>query len=258
MLCGVTSDIDADWRPAHGSMRHEFTFDPLHYGAGGRKQQVFKQRVGEELRQYGFLFTGEVRLTWHLFLDEQDRWESDTGADVDNFAKLLNDAVKGPDGLLFDDCQVQRLEVAWLAADAGQYFELTVHSLPDEFVTRPVSLYELGDGLWYPISDLAAANRPGMAILLPQLDYQARRTKRVRHHLRGGGLSRRDAFSTARAVQPLTRGFHHSRVVGGGFPLIGCRQWLAELGTDDAATPDPEQEAVQLAAALLTTRSRPR
>ncbi|MET8089617.1 hypothetical protein [Micromonospora sp. NPDC005220] len=250
----MNSGIDAEWRPYYGSMQHQFRFDPLHYGVGGARQREFKQRVGEELRSYGFYFSGEVRLRWHLFLDEQDRWESPSGADVDNFAKLLNDAIKGPDGLLFDDSQVQRLEIAWLSASEGEYFELTVHCGMDEFVARPASLYEMGDGLWYPIPDDAMAVPTAKALLLPQLDYMTFRTKMLRHYLRQGGLLRREAFQEAMLVQPLARGFHYSRIAESEFPLVRRREWQAQLGNQATHSTDPAQEAERLAVEILAAR----
>jgi Holliday junction resolvase RusA-like endonuclease len=235
-------------------MQHQFNFNPLHYGAGGARQREFKQRVGEELRSYGFYFSGEVRLSWHLFLDEQDRWESSGGADVDNFAKLLNDAVKGPDGLLFDDSQVQRLEIAWLPAEEGENFELTVHCRIDEFVARPASLYEMGDGLWYPVPDDAMEVPTAKAMLLPGLDHMTVRTKMLRHYLRQGGLLRREAFKEATVVQPTARGFHYSRIAESGFPLVRRREWLAQLGNPATRSADPVQEAQQLAVEILAAR----
>lgn len=82
-------DSSAEWRPDYGSLRHSFDFDPLHYGVGAARQATFKARLRQELRRYGFLLTGEVGVTWELFVDEQDRWEGDSGADVDNFANFL-------------------------------------------------------------------------------------------------------------------------------------------------------------------------
>ncbi len=112
----MTEPIDSAWRPDFGGMRHTFRFDPLHYGVGGGRQAAFKDRMRSELRQYGFILTGEVAVTWHLQVDEQARWESDVGADVDNFAKLLDDGLCGPDGILIDDVQVQSLQVYWTTA----------------------------------------------------------------------------------------------------------------------------------------------
>lgn len=236
-------------------MRHQFKFDPLHYGASGARRREFKQRVGEELRSYGFYFSGEVQLVWHLYLDEQDRWESPGGTDVDNFAKLLNDAVKGPNGLLFDDSQVQRLEIAWLPTTAGEHFELTVYCRPGEFVARPASLYEMGDGLWYPMPDDAMKKPTAKATILPRLDHMTVRTKKLRHYLRQGGLSRRQAFAEAQLVEPIARGFHYSRIVESGFPLVWRREWMAQLG-NPIPSPDPEQEARQMAMGILAMYGR--
>jgi hypothetical protein len=129
----VPFNLSSSWRPEHGSLEHEFEFDPLHYGVGGQRQAAFKDRVRDEIAQYGFILTGEVGVRWRLHVDEQARWESDTGADVDNFAKLLNDSITGPRGLLIDDAQIQHLEVGWVAATGASQFDLAVTCHPCGF-----------------------------------------------------------------------------------------------------------------------------
>jgi hypothetical protein len=151
----VPSEVDWEWRPDHDGLRHEFLFDPLHYGVRQEQRASFAERVAESLACYGFVLTGEVVVRWELFVDEQDRLETPGGADVDNFAKLLNDSIKGPRGILVDDSQIQRLEVAWLSTHTAPYFELTIQCMPDAWSSKPISLYELSEAsatrvLWKP------------------------------------------------------------------------------------------------------------
>ena len=234
-------------------MRHDFGFDPLHYGAGGAQQRLFKERVASELRSYDFLFTGEVGILWHIYVDEQDRWETPNGADVDNFAKLLNDAIKGADALLFDDCQIQRLEIAWLPARGERSFELTVRCQPDEWVTRPASLYELSDGLWYPFSS-DEANALKATGFLHGLDDNVRLVKKLRHHLRQGGLTKLEAFESAKPIESMARGFHRTRIADGGFGLISHSEWMADHNNPERAVGDIDEIARKLSAAIITAR----
>jgi hypothetical protein len=219
-------DLSAEWRPSYGSMRHSFDFDPLHYGVGGARQSAFKERIRDELSQYGFLLTGEVGITWELFVDEQDRWESDSGADVDNFAKLLNDALIGTRGIIIDDVQVQRLEVAWLPTLGASSFDLMVRCSQDEWTTRPASLYELSDRRWYPISDTTAQTTPeGTAILLHALDDSVRLVRQVRSRLRELGADRRQAFGATMMLAPNARGFHSTRATSADFIKLRRTEW---------------------------------
>lgn len=212
--------LSSDWRPDHGSMRHTFDFDPLNHAAKRARKDEFRAWVRADTCQYGFYFAGEVSASWELFVDEQDRWESDTGADVDNFAKLLNDVICGPDGLLFDDVQIQRLDIAWLPSNGEGSFELTVRSSPYDVVTRPAALYEMSDRLWYPLSDTTAA---GPA--LHALDTMTMRVAGVRAALVAAGATRAQAFRAARPLAPIAQGFHTTRAKAGGFTTHDRQSW---------------------------------
>ena len=247
----MTFTLTSEWRPDQGGLRHDFEFDPLHYGVGGDRRAQFKQRVRTETQQYGFVLTGEVAVRWELLVDEQSRWESDTGADVDNFAKLLNDAVTGPGGLLIDDAQIQRLEVAWLPALGLPRFELTVNCHPDEWASRPLSLYEMFSGLWHPISDLATMDDHALAMVLHRVDNQVRRVWRVRHHLRQIGATREQAFQATLSLGPLSQGFHVTRARTAGLPMIGRAAWTARVPRPRDYPDMTEDDYRVLAQALL-------
>lgn len=159
-----------------------------------------------------------------------------TGADVDNYAKLLNDAISGSQGLLIDDMQIQRLEVAWLPTLAAPSFELTIDCRPDEWSTRPLSMYEVFGGLWHPLTDSARESQEALALVLYSLDNTARRVLRVRHHLRAFGCTRRQAFDATRMLGSLSYGFHATRVRTSGLPLVRPADWSGQL-------PRPQQHA---------------
>jgi len=253
----VLVPIDPAWRPAFGGLRHEFRFDPLHYGVGGEQQAAFKARMREELRRYGFLLTGEVQVSWRLLVDEQSRWESDTGADVDNFAKLLDDGLCGPDGILIDDVQVQSLQIHWEAAHGHPSFELTVHCHPDDWITRPASLYELGDGLWYPLPN-SVWNTPEAAVHhIYFLDNWVLFVKHLRHQLRRRGLSPEMAFEAARPYGVTSRGFHSTRAAASGFPRVRRREWMTSHARPDDL-PTPRNEEIEQAAVVTAQLFRGR
>lgn len=219
---------DPEWRPDHGSLELEFEFDPLHYGIGGDKRREFKQRVQDVLRGITFLLTGEVSVTWRLFVDQQKRLETAEGADVDNFAKLLNDSIKGPAGLLIDDSQIQHLTVSWLPAYGSSSFDLRIECRVDEWQTKRVALVEMSDGLWYPISSFAQSLGEGFGLILHRVDYLIRLSRRIRHKLHQSGVSREVAYRETRYFAPIVQGFPRTRVAEEDFEQVTYREWSAE------------------------------
>lgn len=248
--------IDVEWRPDSGGLRHEFNFDPLHYGVGGDRQAAFKALMRSKLRQYGFLLTGEVAITWRLLVDEQERWESDTGADVDNFAKLLNDGLLGPDGILIDDVQVQSMHVYWDGARGNPSFELTIQCSPDEWITRPASLYELADGLWYPLGRSVRDNPEGARHLLYALDNRVLFGKRLRHQLRRHGFSPALAYEVGKQFAILARGFHSTRAASSQLPRIRRTEWTKNFVRPVDAPAPSDRDIEALAAAIAATHGK--
>ena len=90
---------------------------------------------------YDLILTGEVVARWELFVDGQSRLETPDGTDLDNFAKLLNDSIKGAGRILIDDSRIQRLDVAWISTRSEPCFELTIECRPDDWSSKPISLY---------------------------------------------------------------------------------------------------------------------
>ena len=242
----MTFTLTDDWRPDYGSLRHTFDFDPLNHGAKAALKDGFRSKVRAETSQYGFYFAGEVAVSWALYVDEQTRWESDAGADVDNFAKLLDDVICGTDGLLIDDVQVQRLEIAWLPTHGSiGSFELTVRCSSHDVVSRPAGLYEMSDRLWYPISDATAIGH-----VLHHLDDTTHLVTGVRSLLVDGGATHGEAFNATRMLSPIAQGFHTTRAKASGFETHPYQAWTARLPRP-ADMPDRDEHVYQSFAAAL-------
>lgn len=252
--------ITRDWRPDYGGLTCEFEFDPLPYGAGAARRKEFKERIQASLQAYGFLFSSEISVRWRLFVDEQDRWETSEGADVDNFAKLLNDSIKGPSGLLFDDCQVQGLEIEWHGTPGSPYFDLSIQCHPDETVSKPATFYEMSDGLWYPIANFVTEHEQLHAQALHVIDDKVQMVRTLRHLLRQGGLNKKQAFMHSKGFLPAQRGFHKTRIIDSGFACIQREEWLQKLDFTaialDSDRADVSDVAHQYASNILTSASR--
>lgn len=213
-----------------GEWRQHFSFPPVPYRDGGAKLKAFREKVQSELRKE-FLYSNEVSLTITLYLDVQSVLETDETADLDNYAKSLLDALKGDNGLLIDDNQVQALSISWIDS-AETCFEVEIRGAPDDFVLKPLKLYEMPDGLWYPHStrlwtDGAAADAGEKNFntgLLINEKFAALQ-KGVRHKMRTAGLDRLRTYQNGRYLANAMRGFHKSRVIDSGFELIPKAAW---------------------------------
>lgn len=220
--------------PMFGEWSHTFAFAPVPYGAGGERRAAFRKAVQAELTNQ-FLYTHDVQLEITLYLDLRTILETDQTADLDNYAKALLDALKGPDGIFLDDTQVQALTISWIDNNGPQdtRFEVRARSSPDDFMLKPIEFYELSDGLFYPhgrrawsLDGRATGPRDQYAMLCV-LDQMVRYARAFRHELRKGGASPLSAFRFSQYVAPIARGYHRSRIEG--FPTHRRRSWLASF-----------------------------
>ena len=193
---------NAGLNPMFGDWQHRFDFAPISYAAGGVKRAAFRGAIQAELKNR-FFYTNEVRLDIVLHLDVQTVLETDETADVDNYAKAILDGLKGPNGILLDDTQVQALTIYWLDSYGRDqtYFEVSVSSSPDDFMLKPIEFYEMPDGLWYPHSrrmwsdggqeDQSDRNHYAGLLILEMMSSVKRD---ARHLLRKSGMDRLSAY----------------------------------------------------------------
>lgn len=125
---------------------------------------------------------------------------------------------------------------------ADPHFDLIMRCSADEWTTRPARLYEMSDGLWYPLSDLAMSTPDGMSIFLHTLDDTVRRVRQVRRCLRQLGADRRQAFSATTMLLPGARGFHSTRASSADFIRMRRADWLGTHTRPSVMSP-PQDEA---------------
>jgi hypothetical protein len=224
----------AGLNPMFGDWQRRFDFAPVSYAAGGTKRAAFRDAIQGALDNK-FFYSNEVRLDIVLHLDVQTVLETDETADVDNYAKAILDGLKGPQGILFDDTQVQALGIHWLDSYGRDksYFTVSISGSPDDFMLKPVEFYEMPDGLWYPHGRLMWSDGgedeqsdrnhyAGLLILEVMSDAQ----KRARHMMRGAGQDRLRAYQQGQYIASSARGFHRSRI-DDGFAAHPRRAWRA-------------------------------
>jgi Holliday junction resolvase RusA-like endonuclease len=197
----------------------------------GSARAAFKQSVREQLKNK-FVFSSEIKLSIILYLNEQKMLETPAYGDLDNYAKQLLDSMKGHGGLFIDDCQVQHLDISWIDIPDKAYFEIEINSLTDEFLPEPLKLYEMPDGLYYPISKqswtqegLVEKEEDEIHEIAKILKTLTNTKKTIRHQLRQKGSQQLEAYKLSKYVSPNVMGFHKSRVIDSGYELIDYKLW---------------------------------
>jgi len=230
------SEIEAQ---EHRCISRRFNFAPVPYGHKSREE--FTEKLQAELVDIDFVYYGEVKLDITIYFDEQKRLETPELADLDNYAKLICDALKGPNGLLIDDTQIQSLSISWIDTLQPHYFTIVVDSAPDEYVMKPLSLYEMPDHLFYPVSHKSWAKERGKEegieqnqSLLAGLYIMIKRSRKFRHALRLKSYHRTDAYLRSRGLLPILKGFNKSRVAESGFQLYHLNEWTSKMDLDKA------------------------
>jgi len=221
---------NAGLNPMFGDWQHRFDIAPVPYGDGGAKRADLRRAMQAQLTNK-FFYSREVRLEITLHMDVQSILETSDTADLDNYAKVILDGLKGPGGILLDDAQVQTLIVSWLDTTEPPHFDISISSSPDDFILNPVSFYEMPDSLWYPVSrrmwskggteDESDCNHYA-GLLIHELMSSAQRS--VRHTLRQAGSDRLRAYQGAVYLSSSLRGFHKSRI-DEGFDKHELKNW---------------------------------
>ena len=209
----------------------KFNIEPVSYSNKGNARAAFKQAIRDQLTNK-FVFTGEVKLTITLYLDEQKMLETPAYGDLDNYAKQLLDSLKGKGGMFIDDCQIQQLVISWIDVPQNACFEIEINSRPDDFLLEPLKLYEMADGLYYPLSEQAWTKKGLISVseelnlnLALNLLEKTKSKKKWCHILRQDGVSQSRSFQHGRLFLPILMGFHRSRVENSGYKLIKRSEW---------------------------------
>jgi hypothetical protein len=156
-----------------------------------------------------------------LHLDVQRVLETSETADLDNYAKSILDGLKGPDGILLDDTQVQTLTISWINnyGHGSGYFDVAISASPDDFILKPISFYEMPDKLWYPhgrrlwTDGVADEQSDGLHYTgLVILEVMSSGKANTRHLLRQMGMDSLGAYQRALPISSSARGFHKSRI----------------------------------------------
>jgi len=212
-----------------------FQLKPIPYGATERRERraEFKAAV-QALIEADIFFVDDIKLEITIFLDQQETYETDKNADLDNYAKMIIDCLKGVNGIIVDDTQIQSLHISWIDTVQEPSFAIeAVTFLPDTTFSKNFKLYEMPDKLWYPIRhDLTVEKGDEsyqfhMGLILASNDIGCR--VQIRQTARRKKISKFEAYRISGMMTGYLRGFHKSRIIDSGFELVDHSTWKAEL-----------------------------
>jgi hypothetical protein len=205
---------NAGLNPMFGEWQHRFEFPPVPYGNRAAQRGEFRAAIQAELKNH-WLFSNEIHLEIILHVDVQTVLETDEAADLDNYAKAILDGLKGPNGIMIDDTQVQALTISWIDGYGAPAFTVAAKGSPDEFVLKPQEFYEMPDGLWYPHGRYLwsqGGSEPcddfNHFVGLSVMELMSSTKRRARAEMRKGGADRLRAYQQAMYLSNSARGFH--------------------------------------------------
>ena len=222
--------------PVFGEWSQTFAFPAIPHTASSSKRQAFYKAIREQLTNQ-FLYTHFVQIEITLYFDWQRLEETDQIADLDNYAKAILDALKGPQGILLDDGLVQSLCISWMDSyrREKERFKVRIKGSPDDFMMKPVTFYEMPDRLWHPFSrnvwgptQTEVLTDRDLYAGLVMVETMADVRRKVRH---GVGQRMGDRLKGRHASTPFftsSKGLHRSKV-DESFPVVPMAKWRAEL-----------------------------
>ncbi|WP_455900755.1 RusA family crossover junction endodeoxyribonuclease [Rhodococcus gordoniae] len=192
--------------------------------------------------QSSHVFTGDVLVSWTLYHDERMKLETDRIADLDNLVKGLNDAIKGPDGLLIDDSQIQSLQVSWLPMTPGRpHIRLRIEDPIVGAIPKPIRVYEGADELFYPITAYDVGDERE-TLLLQALRRNIVFVDKMCAVMHGEDYTPDQRFYFSTTYGQLQRGFMKTRVMESGFEIVPFTDWnprVPEESTSGAPNSQP-------------------
>lgn len=221
----------AGLNPMFGNWTKTFHVEPVACTGNAAARRAFTTAVRAELGNR-FIFVGEIKLSIGLYLNQQMMLENPAYGDLCNHARQFLDTLKGNGGLFIDDTQVEGLDVGWMPAGGESAFQVAIEAGQDDFLPLPVRLYEMPDGLLYPLSEQTWTPDGPQRVpesqtlaLAHALAGMTARQRAFRHDLRQNGAANLPAGRYGRCLAPVRMGFHPARVAEIGFEVVPLRAW---------------------------------
>jgi Holliday junction resolvase RusA-like endonuclease len=201
----------------------EFSFSieirPVSSQASRTKKDAVTQAIRDITKPYKFLISGDVSVEIVWLINEDERYESDEAADIDNILKPILDALSGPDGILINDCQVQHVSSHWISRYGDdELVEITIKFDPDAFFEKDhIMFVEFRKSLFMPMHDNMSSEI--IKMMLDTFEMQLAAKEKL--------LAQGKTYYQAKMVTSIQRIFHKTRLEG--FKLTTATELRASL-----------------------------
>jgi len=194
---------------------------PVSLQANRKKKEVVTSEIQNITSKFSFILVGDVQIDIQWQIHEQERYESDSSADVDNILKPILDALSGSEGVLINDCQVQAISCHWIDWDRDEQ-QITIQIQMfgnDEWLLKDGLVFaHMGKGLCYPI--VLKGIEPQCTLdILKSLENMLIRREEL--------LAKGASYYHVRGIMSVQRVFHISRVQE--FNVVQLADLKAEL-----------------------------
>lgn len=136
------------------SVTVEIPSRPISLQASGDAKRALQEKIRNAKPGFSYFFTGDIRVEIDWYVTETERYESTLSPDLDNIVKPLLDAVTGPGGCIFDDGQVQALNIGWLTGINSVGLTLRISAnIPDDRMSKDGLVFvEIRPSLCMPLN----------------------------------------------------------------------------------------------------------
>lgn len=198
--------ISLDVPPESGILVFDIWTKPVSVQSSAERKKVVFDAIRMITTPVKYILLGDISVQLKWFINEEERYESDSKADVDNIVKPILDALSGPDGLIVNDCQVQHISSSWLSRFADEeHVEITIRYEADSyFAKKELMFVQLQQGICMPLSNELKPEQ--MWAFLERFESQFQ----VRDELMASGVP----SYAARCAMSIQRAFHRTRVNG--------------------------------------------
>lgn len=180
----------------------EFTVytSPVSFQAPAQAKSVVITAIREEIKHIQYFLNGDIRVYITSYSPEQRRFEQDNMYDVDNVIKPILDGLSGPEGLIFDDCQVQHVSNTWIDHNGRERFSVLIEYAHDEFINRNNLVFvQVENALYYP----ARIDKKYIALI---------EAVKMMHEYKNKLISHGYEYERYSRFLPCQRAFHKSRI----------------------------------------------
>lgn len=200
----ATADEQYEFIPANQSLHLTIAKLAVSLQSSTGAKTDYQKHIRKNLGNNDFYLSGDVDIQVVWRMNHRKRYETADRPDIDNILKPILDSISGPDGIVFDDCQVMSVYSCWHDWQYDEKEELLVRIdyLDGDTISRGGILFvEIDRMLCLPIDlQLPEALQAG-ALWQCEMFFDMRKQ-----------FEKMNVANLSRYCAPIQRLFHKSRI----------------------------------------------